>query len=447
MNNNKIYAAFLVFLGLFLSGAAADEDAAGVQKGGVKYSLSVQDAVDTALKNNVSIKRQEITLNAAERSKNHSWNSLSPSISVGAAAGVPVDALSDSKSDYTASLGLSATASLSLSANLYTTMKSAKLNYEQSKISFEEALRTIEFSVRQSYYELIYEKENIKLQEANLKVAKQQYENNLAKYNSGRLSEVDALSAEVNYKAKIPTVESARASYQNAMDSFKQVLGLMIDDEVELTGSLNDYLYLDEIAVDEKTVTSSSIKNLELKIESAKTSVLDKRFSAFAPSLNASFKWEEKTWYAGYTGKEEKDPEKSASLTLSASIPLDGLLPWSSKNDAVDSAKDTLKDYELQLENEKKTFVRTIGSSLRSIKQSQEAIRYKQANVELAQRTYDMTLEAYNRGTKDLLTLQNANNTLLSAQLSLNSETLTLSKNILSLENTAGLKAGELVKK
>ncbi len=447
MNNNKIYAAFLVFLGLFLSGAAADEDAAGVQKGGVKYSLSVQDAVDTALKNNVSIKRQEITLNAAERSKNHSWNSLSPSISVGAAAGVPVDALSDSKSDYTASLGLSATASLSLSANLYTTMKSAKLNYEQSKISFEEALRTIEFSVRQSYYELIYEKENIKLQEANLKVAKQQYENNLAKYNSGRLSEVDALSAEVNYKAKIPTVESARASYQNAMDSFKQVLGLMIDDEVELTGSLNDYLYLDEIAVDEKTVTSSSIKNLELKIESAKISVLDKRFSAFAPSLNASFKWEEKTWYAGYTGKEEKDPEKSASLTLSASIPLDGLLPWSSKNDAVDSAKDTLKDYELQLENEKKTFVRTIGSSLRSIKQSQEAIRYKQANVELAQRTYDMTLEAYNRGTKDLLTLQNANNTLLSAQLSLNSETLTLSKNILSLENTAGLKAGELVKK
>jgi outer membrane protein TolC len=448
MNNNKIYAAFLVFLGLFLSGAAADEDAAGVQKGGVKYSLSVQDAVDTALKNNVSIKRQEITLNAAERSKNHSWNSLSPSISVGAAAGVPVDALSDSKSDYTASLGLSATASLSLSANLYTTMKSAKLNYEQSKISFEEALRTIEFSVRQSYYELIYEKENIKLQEANLKVAKQQYENNLAKYNSGRLSEVDALSAEVNYKAKIPTVESARASYQNAMDSFKQVLGLMIDDEVELTGSLNDYLYLDEIAVDEKTVTSSSIKNLELKIESAKTSVLDKRFSAFAPSLNASFKWEEKTWYAGYTGKEEaEDPKKSASLTLSASIPLDGLLPWSSKNDAVDSAKDTLKDYELQLENEKKTFVRTIGSSLRSIKQSQEAIRYKQANVELAQRTYDMTLEAYNRGTKDLLTLQNANNTLLSAQLSLNSETLTLSKNILSLENTAGLKAGELVKK
>ncbi len=447
MNNNKIYAAFLVFLGLFLSGAAADEDAAGVQKGGVKYSLSVQDAVDTALKNNVSIKRQEITLNAAERSKNHSWNSLSPSISVGAAAGVPVDALSDSKSDHTASLGLSATASLSLSANLYTTMKSAKLNYEQSKISFEEALRTIEFSVRQSYYELIYEKENIKLQEANLKVAKQQYENNLAKYNSGRLSEVDALSAEVNYKAKIPTVESARASYQNAMDSFKQVLGLMIDDEVELTGSLNDYLYLDEIAVDEKTVTSSSIKNLELKIESAKTSVLDKRFSAFAPSLNASFKWEEKTWYAGYTGKDEKDPEKSASLTLSASIPLDGLLPWSSKNDAVDSAKDTLKDYELQLENEKKTFVRTIGSSLRSIKQSQEAIRYKQANVELAQRTYDMTLEAYNRGTKDLLTLQNANNTLLSAQLSLNSETLTLSKNILSLENTAGLKAGELVKK
>lgn len=410
------------------------------------YNLTVEDAVKIALDNNVSVKRQAITLEAAERSKKDSWNSVSPSVSVGATSTLPVDALSfgDQSSDYNASLAVNASVSLSFSANLYTSIKSAKLLYEQSKISFDDALKSIELSVRESYYELLYKKENIVLQEENLRVAKKQYENNLAKYNSGRLSEVDSLSAEVNYKSMIPTVESARTAYQNSMDSFKQVLGLKIDDTVELTGSLADELYLGDVSVDEKSVTSSSIKALESKLESAKVSVLDKRFSAFAPSISASYSWRDSTWY--YGGTVESDPKKSSSLTLSASIPLDGMFAWSAKNNAIDTAKDSVKDYELQLDDEKKSFVRTINSSLRSIAQSQEAIRYKQANVQLAQRTYDMTEEAYNRGTKDLLTLQNSNNTLLSAKLSLNNEILTLTKAILNLEYTIGAPAGSLKK-
>lgn len=410
------------------------------------YNLTVEDAVKIALDNNVSVKRQAITLEAAERSKKDSWNSVSPSVSVGATSTLPVDALSfgDQSSDYNASLAVNASVSLSFSANLYTSIKSAKLLYEQSKISFDDALKSIELSVRESYYELLYKKENIVLQEENLRVAKKQYENNLAKYNSGRLSEVDSLSAEVNYKSMIPTVESARTAYQNSMDSFKQVLGLKIDDTVELTGSLADELYLGDVSVDEKSVTSSSIKALESKLESAKVSVLDKRFSAFAPSISASYSWRDSAWY--YGGTVESNPKKSSSLTLSASIPLDGMFVWSAKNNAIDTAKDSVKDYELQLDDEKKSFVRTINSSLRSIAQSQEAIRYKQANVQLAQRTYDMTEEAYNRGTKDLLTLQNSNNTLLSAKLSLNNEILTLTKAILNLEYTIGAPAGSLKK-
>lgn len=413
-----------------------------------QYSLSVDDAVELARKNNISIQRNQITLDAALRNKNHSWNSVSPTLSVGATSSVPVDALTggDQDSNYTASFGISATASLSLSANLYTQIKSAKLAYDQQQITFDDAVRQIELSVRQSYYGLIYEKENIKLQEENLRIAKQQYESNLAKYNAGRLSEVDALSAEVNYKSKIPTVESSRTTYQNDMDSFKQVLGLMLFDDVTLTGSLDDYLYLDEISVDLKNVKSAELDLLKSKVESAKNSVLDKRFSAFSPSLNASLSWRDASWYVGYDG-DAPDATKSANLTLSATIPLDGVLPWSSRNDAVDSAKDSVKDYELQFDDKLKDVKRSVDASVRSIKQSQEAIRYKQSNVDLAQKTYDMTSEAYSRGTKDLLTLQNANSTLLEAKVSLNNEILTLARDIMSLEYTIGADFGTLTEK
>lgn len=458
-DNSYIMKKIAIFVMIFAAGFCfAQNQSDSVQdekseseypaKDAKQYSLSVDDAVELARKNNISIQRNQITLDAALRNKNHSWNSVSPTLSVGATSSVPVDALTggDQDSNYTASFGISATASFSLSANLYTQIKSAKLAYDQQEITFDDAVRQIELSVRQSYYGLIYEKENIKLQEENLRIAKQQYESNLAKYNAGRLSEVDALSAEVNYKSKIPTVESSRTTYQNDMDSFKQVLGLMLFDDVTLTGSLDDYLYLDEISVDLKNVKSAELDLLKSKVESAKNSVLDKRFSAFSPSLNASLSWRDASWYVGYDG-DAPDATKSANLTLSATIPLDGVLPWSSRNDAVDSAKDSVKDYELQFDDKLKDVKRSVDASVRSIKQSQEAIRYKQSNVDLAQKTYDMTSEAYNRGTKDLLTLQNANSTLLEAKVSLNNEILTLARDIMSLEYTIGAEFGTLTEK
>ena len=409
-------------------------------------SLSVEEAVELAKKNNVSIAQGKITLAAALRAKNHSWNSISPTASLGASSSIPVDALSDNDAGYTASFGISASVSLSLSANLYTSMESAKIAYESGKLSFDDAVKSVELGVREAFYGLLYEKENLALQEKNLEIAKTQYNNNLTRYNQGRLSEIDVLSAEVNYKSKIPTLESARITFRNDMASFKQNLGLPIETRLELEGSLDDMINLNEIKVEMDEIQSSTIKNLEFKLAAAKNTVLDKRFSAYAPSLSAAFTWKDASWYLGYDGSAP-DAQKSASISLTATIPLDGLLPWSAKNDAIDTAKDTVADLELQLENEKKTLMRTVISSVRSIKQSQESIKYKQANVTLARRTYDMTAEAYNRGTKDLLSLQDANTSLMNAQVTLKSEALTLIKAILELENTIGVPFGTLGQK
>lgn len=403
--------------------------------------LTVEDSVKLALKNNVSIERSEITLNALKRTKNHSWNSISPSISLGANSSVPINSLSDEESNYTASMGVSATLSLNLTANLYTKIQSAKYDYEIGQIDFSDSVRSIENSVRQTFYGLLYEKENIVLQEKNLQTAKSQYQTNLQKYNAGRLSEIDVLSAEVNYKSAIPTVENAKTIFENDLASFKQMLGLNLDEKIELDGTLDSLIYLDEIKIEKNEIKSSRIKILEKKIENAKNSVLDKRFSAYAPSLNASVSMRKQSWYLGYDG-ETPDPKKSTSLSLSATLPLDGYFPWSSKNDAIDSAKDSVKDLELQLKNEKISLQLSIDSYLRSIKQSQVAIKSKQANVKLAQKNYNMIYEAYNRGTRDLLSVQNANNSLLSAQVSLKSEIYNLNKNILNLRLICNEKLG-----
>ncbi|MCR4942930.1 MAG: TolC family protein, partial [Clostridium sp.] len=202
--------------------------------------LSVDQAVELARKNNLSIARSQITLDAAKRTKAHSWNSLSPTASFSASSALPLDALSDDESKYTAAFDISAKLSLSLTANLYTSMQAAKIAYESGKLTFDEAVKSVELSVREAFYGLLYEKENILLQEKNLEIAKKQYETNLAKYNQGRLSEIDVFSAEVNYKSKIPTLENARTTFLNDVEAFKQTIGLSMDQNIELEGSLDD---------------------------------------------------------------------------------------------------------------------------------------------------------------------------------------------------------------
>lgn len=401
-------------------------------------TLSVDDAVQLAKENNVSISRGKITLAAAERAKNHSWNSASPTASIGADFTLPTD---DSNYDY--SVSVNARISVSLSANLYTSLNSAKIAYESGKLTFDDAVRSVELSVREAFCGLLYEKEYIVLQEHNLEIAKTQYESNRAKYNQGRMSEIDVLSAEVNYKSRIPTVESARTTYQNDIDSFKQMIGLSFDDDIELSGALEQFVSELDVSFDGIEINSATVALLEYKLASAKNAVLDKRFSAYAPSLSAGWTWRNSWTKPDANGS---NPSSSSSVTLSASIPLDGFLPWSVRNDAVDSAVDTVGDLELQLADAKKDVLRAVNSGLRSVRQSQESLKYRKANVELAQKTYTMTAEAYNRGTKDLLTLQNANTSLLNAEVSLKNEMLSFIKTVLKLEKEVGVPFGTLLK-
>lgn len=410
-----------------------------------RVSLTVDEAVAMAMEHNITVARNKITLEASARAKSHSWNSVSPSLSVTGGVSAP-DGIGDGgkPSDYT--LTARGTLSLSFSPNLFTSIKSARLSYEQGEITYEQACRTVELNVREAFYGLLYEKENITVQERNLQTAKEQYEQNRAKYNQGRMSELDVLSAEVKYKTLEPTVESAYVTFRNDLDSFKRLLGMDITTVADLQGALDDAVVAGAVTLDGVEVKSSTVASLEKQLESAQNSLLSSRFSAYAPSLTAS--WQHGLIPAsGEHIATSSQLDQAGTLSLTATIPLDGLLPWSSRADGVASAKDKIADLELQLADAEKSLAASTESSLRKIRQSQSSITSKQANVDLAQRSYDMTLQAYNRGVKDLLSLQNASDSLLSAQISLKSEQRTLINAVLELENTIGVPFGTLVSK
>jgi len=178
-------------------------------------SLTIQEAVDLALKNNVQIKQSKIQLDAAKRNKNTSWNSVSPSLTASAGLSKPNKNFSENYSAY-----IQGGISLTLSTNLYTNIKDASLKYQAGEISYEAACRSVELNVRTAFYNLLYQTDNIALKKSSVETARQSYETNRRKYGQGAISQLDVLSSQVNYETQIPALQSAEISYENDLATF-----------------------------------------------------------------------------------------------------------------------------------------------------------------------------------------------------------------------------------
>ncbi|QTQ15370.1 TolC family protein [Treponema parvum] len=423
----KNFAA-TVFIAFFLFPLAAQN-----------RNLSVEEAVKLALEQNASIGQSKISLSSAKREKAHSWNSVSPSLTLGGTYSSP-----NEKDSYDWRLSGTAGISLLFSPSLFTSIKTAKLNYEKELISYEQMCRSIELSVRTSFYSLLYDQEYISLQKRRLETAKRQYDQNSVKYNNGRIPEIDVLSARVKYEKLKPQVEEADITFLNNVDTFKKLLNIDADKDLTLSGSLDDIMNLVEkdIAsgrVEDWVNASVSVRSLEKQLEAAEAALTASRAAVFGPSINAGWNYQ-----PSLTDKSEGKTTDGGSLSLSVSIPLDGLLPWSSKADTVASAKDNIAALKIKLDEAKRSASVSINNYVRQIKQTQSTIKSLQINEELAERTYEMTLDAYNRGTKDYLTLQDASDSLFEARLSVKSKLYTLISTILNLESVSGSPFGTL---
>ena len=206
-------------------------------------------------------------------------------------------------------------------------------------------------------------------------------------------------------------------------------------------GSLSDVVPPESFTVNKAVEEIPSVKKIEASIAQQKNSLLATRFSAYGPSISAGYSW-------GLNGNDKTDDLKKAqeshSLSFGVRIPLDGFLPWSNGAQSVENQKATLKDLELQLENEKTTAALSIQNSMKSIVQMQDQLEMFDQNIVIAQKAYDMALTSYNHGSSDLLTLQNASDSLLKARLDRESHINKLIGAVLDFEYTLGIPFGSL---
>lgn len=423
--HKSIKKTALICAGLFIcTGAFADS-----------LKLTVQDSVKRALEGNITLKQSQLNLNSLKRTKNLSWGVISPTVTASGSWGKATE-------NELESLGFNIGVNLALTPSLYTAINGAVLNYEKGLLDYESAVKSIELNVRKVYYSLLFEKENIALQNQTVESSKKQYESTQAKYNRGAIPQIDVLSSQVTYQNNQLNLENQKMQFVNDIANFKQLLGIDQSEEVELTGSLEDLISNKDISIEGIEIKNSKVASLEKQIEIARNNLLSTRFTAWGPTLSASY-----SYAPGATSLDDFETWKDGGrFSVGASIPLDGFLPWSRGAQSIYAQQDGLKNLELQLNDAKTSQQVNIDSCLRKINQYKQSVELRKKSVELAQKSYNMMLEAYNHGTRDLITLQNSADKLLQAQVQLKSEIFNLAAAQLDLENEIGVEYGSLSK-
>jgi outer membrane protein TolC len=334
--------------------------------------------------------------------------------------------------------GLSFSASMLLSPAIFMDIRQAKEEYELGVINYQTARQELEFQVRRLYYQLLLLKENVNLTHQNAASAQSRHEQTLALRRTGQASNLDELSARLDFQTQKTNAQNAETLYANAVDGLKTLLMIPEEETITLNGSLDsstDFATGDMAASRHKE--SLSIIFLRKSIETRATQRKAAQTHAYAPALNLS-------WNTAplYTNDVWMDPNGQFSVTLS--LALDNFLPWSAAKEQIDGLRDSLAVQQSLLRETLMNSRNAVKQLERNIAQSIETLDTLALNVTLAEETRDMYEAAYRQGTSDFQSLRSARDSLSSAQNAVLEERYNLAEKILQLEKELNIPFGSL---
>ena len=390
--------------------------------GAETMTLTVDQAVELAVTQNLGLKQSGIDVRTRERAKDTAWNAFLPTMSASAGfngtagifqfQGAPPPSYSDIR-NTSFTTGLSFT--LPINAAVGTGIKNLVADYEAGLISYEDARKKLERDVRKQFYLLLGNQENIKIQEGNIALAEKRLTQARNNFDNGLAPELEVLSAEVTVANLQPAYNGIVAGYDSLMLFFKFLIGEDRNAEIVLDGNLETELYdLDsEALINSYMARRLDIRGLDKQIEALgyAKKTMNRNFNTPTLALGYSY---------GITGINPAGGgidtwSDSGKLSLNLQWKFDGLIPGSSSNVQVKEMQDKIDGLSLAKQMAFETAGIEITNLVNNLDTSRKTIEANTSSVELARRNFELTEEAYNVGTRELLDVETRQQDFLQA--------------------------------
>jgi outer membrane protein TolC len=334
--------------------------------------------------------------------------------------------------------GFSISAGLTLSTSVIENIKRTQADYEAGLLTLEAAKQDLELQVRKLFYQILLLDANRELTAQNFRSAQLRYEQTAVRVRTGQAPRLDELSARVDMENLRPTVMNAEILFENAIDTFKIILGISADTEIVLQGNIEK-----EFATSLSMDSSGNVESIEVSrlLQSIRSMTAQRnsiRNSAYVPSLRLS--WSSTPIY----NLQHEYWLDNGSFSISLGMSLDSFLAWSNVRTQIQTIDDNIHSAEIQLTEIIQNRDNRINQNIRTVERIMESLESMQLNVELAQSTYEMIEDAYRRGAADYQRLQGAGDSLAMARNRLLQEQFNLISALLDLEKELNVPFGTL---
>ncbi len=419
--------------------------------------LSLEDALKVALSENVSVKVADKEIEKAKYAKKGTYASLFPQVdatgsyqrtikkqvmymdidsdAMGGMGGMSGGTDSgDTDSGDTGGSGSSSSAAgfsvgrwntfnAGVSASLPIVnaqlWKSIQISGDAVELAVEQARSSrldMVTQVKQAYYAVLLAKQAFNVYKDVYENAVENFGLTEKKYNAGKASELEYTRAKANVAAAVPNVYSSESQVILALWQLKAVMGVDLDMNMDVSGSLDDYAAeMRYMSSDENSDLSgnTSLRQLAIQAEQlAKTVQLQKY--AYLPTLAVSYSYSMYAMENDFKFSNYKwSPYSYAGLSLSIPIFSGGKRYNDVRQAKVNQAELDLQriNTERQLKISVRQYVTTMETDMKSYYSALDA-------VELARKAYDISTKSFNVGKSTITDLNDARLTLTQAELS-----------------------------
>lgn len=395
---------------------------------------TLEDCLTYAIENNITLKQAQLKRQSATEDRKQSQAALLPTLSASTNQSVGYRPWQDSgtttvtngtvntkvdKAYYNGSYGLNASWTVWNGGQNTNQVRLNRLSEEQADLSISETANSIQEKIAQLYVQILYMTEAIDVHRQSLTTSKKNEERGQQMVGVGKMSKADLAQLTAQRASDEYSIVEAESQLANYKLQLKQLLEITDGESFDVAvpettdeQALADIPSMTEV-YESALVARPEIQNAKLNIESGDLQLKIAK-AGWLPTLSVTGGLGTSTNSLSSNGwGNQIKTNFDASAGLGVSIPI---VDGRKTKTAVNKAQIAREQAQLDLIDKQKNLYSTIEGYWLDALTNQQKFRSALTTVESEQTSYDLLLEQFQLGLKNIVELMTGKDKLLTAQ-------------------------------
>lgn len=367
--------------------------------------LTLDKAITIALAENPTIKVAEKDIELKQVAHSEAWQTLLPSLGINATLQHTILAATMNLGGNSFKMGrdntntATGTATLNLPLFAPTVYQNMKLTKEDIKLAQEKSRSSkldLINQVTKAFYATILAQDSYKVMEKSYNTAKENYDIVAAKYEVGKVSEYDKISAEVQMRSMSSSLVSAQTGLTLAALRLRVLMGVTENISITIDDSLKNYenaLTLPGAEnAEDQLANNSSLRQIDMSISLLERSRKLLKTN-FMPTLSVQLSGQYQSLYNPDWNVFGYNYSPSSSLMFTLSIPIYQASNWTKlKTNKLQIAQlqDQRENTRRQLNMAVETYRQNMASTIASVTSNAEAVKQAKKAVDISSKRYEV---------------------------------------------------------